>query len=136
MKAKKQDVPVRRVRIGERVYRVRSQIVIEEVEADDDDVDGQARPVPEGGFEMLCVVKTVKAEYLTNEKAIQAFLNAKAILRPQADADLCSACGTCVDQCPVQALSMPDDLPQVDPDICIACFCCQEICPEKAITLR
>jgi uncharacterized protein (DUF362 family)/NAD-dependent dihydropyrimidine dehydrogenase PreA subunit len=58
------------------------------------------------------------------------------LLRPKADPDACTACGTCVDQCPVSALSMDEDLPRVDEDKCITCFCCQEICPEKAITLQ
>jgi uncharacterized protein (DUF362 family)/NAD-dependent dihydropyrimidine dehydrogenase PreA subunit len=57
-------------------------------------------------------------------------------LRPHADENLCTACETCVEQCPVSALSMQENLPEVDPDKCIICFCCQEICPEKAIALK
>jgi uncharacterized protein (DUF362 family)/Pyruvate/2-oxoacid:ferredoxin oxidoreductase delta subunit len=59
----------------------------------------------------------------------------KSQVRPRADRQLCTACGTCIAQCPVSALRMQDDIPVVDPAICIACFCCQEICPEKAMTL-
>lgn len=68
--------------------------------------------------------------------AVQALLNSKATLLPKADHELCTACGTCVDQCPVEALSMGDGFPEVNPGVCIACFCCQEICPEKAIALK
>ena len=50
--------------------------------------------------------------------------------------DECWFCGSCVEHCPVSALSLCDGLPQADPDTCIICFCCQEICPEKAISLR
>jgi uncharacterized protein (DUF362 family)/NAD-dependent dihydropyrimidine dehydrogenase PreA subunit len=75
-------------------------------------------------------------EAILHNETIQAMLHQRTLLRPQADAELCTGCGTCVDQCPVSALSMNDLLPQVDPDTCIICFCCQEICPEKAITLR
>jgi uncharacterized protein (DUF362 family)/NAD-dependent dihydropyrimidine dehydrogenase PreA subunit len=75
-------------------------------------------------------------EASTANPAVQAFLESRTRLRPQADPDRCTACGTCVDQCPVQALSLEADLPVVDPDLCITCFCCQEMCPEKAITLR
>jgi formate hydrogenlyase subunit 6/NADH:ubiquinone oxidoreductase subunit I len=57
-------------------------------------------------------------------------------MRPQANPKLCTACGACIEQCPVSALSMESNLPQVDADKCIACFCCQEVCPEKAITLQ
>jgi ferredoxin len=57
-------------------------------------------------------------------------------LRPHTDETLCTACETCVEQCPVSALSMKENLPEVDPNKCIICFCCQEICPEKAIALK
>jgi len=75
-------------------------------------------------------------EAILQNETIQSMICQKALLRPQADPELCSGCGTCIDQCPVSALSMVGDLPQVDADTCITCFCCQEICPEKAITLR
>ncbi len=75
-------------------------------------------------------------EAILHSEAAQAALHSRTILRPQADPELCTSCGTCIDQCPVSALSMNDRLPRVDADTCITCFCCQEICPEKAITLR
>jgi ferredoxin len=72
---------------------------------------------------------------LENETRV-AEIHSRTILRPQVDPEFCTSCGTCIDQCPVSALSMEDHLPQVDADTCITCFCCQEICPEKAMTLR
>jgi uncharacterized protein (DUF362 family)/NAD-dependent dihydropyrimidine dehydrogenase PreA subunit len=75
-------------------------------------------------------------EAILQNETVQSLICQRALLRPQADPELCSGCGTCIDQCPVSALSMQGDLPQVDADTCITCFCCQEICPEKAITLR
>jgi ferredoxin len=75
-------------------------------------------------------------EAILGNAAIQSMICQKALLRPQADPERCTGCGTCIDQCPVGALSRSDDLPQVDADTCITCFCCQEICPEKALTLK
>jgi uncharacterized protein (DUF362 family)/NAD-dependent dihydropyrimidine dehydrogenase PreA subunit len=75
-------------------------------------------------------------EAMLQNEVVQSLICQRAQLLPQADAELCSGCGTCVDHCPVSALSMQGDLPQADADTCITCFCCQEICPEKAITLR
>ena len=75
-------------------------------------------------------------EALLGNEAVQSFIHERAVLRPQADPDLCTGCGTCVEQCPMSALTMEDDLPVVDEDKCIACFCCQEVCPEKAMTLQ
>jgi len=71
---------------------------------------------------------------LRNEH-IQQLFERKMSLRPKANPDLCTACGTCVEHCPVSALAMVEDLPQVDRDRCITCFCCQEMCPEKAMAL-
>jgi uncharacterized protein (DUF362 family)/NAD-dependent dihydropyrimidine dehydrogenase PreA subunit len=66
---------------------------------------------------------------------IQSLIHNRTLLRPHANPEWCTGCGACVEQCPVQALSLCDNLPQVDTDKCIVCFCCQEVCPEKAMTL-
>jgi len=75
-------------------------------------------------------------EAIHGNQMIQDILQEKAQVRPQVAQELCTGCETCVDQCPVSALSMGGDIPEVDPDICITCFCCQEVCPEKAIQLK
>jgi len=74
----------------------------------------------------------------TQDQNLQDVLHSRTMLRPQADPDLCTGCGTCIDQCPVSALSLSEGnrAPRVGDDTCITCFCCQEICPEKAITLK
>ena len=75
-------------------------------------------------------------EAIMQNETIQGLIHGRTLLRPQADPELCTACGNCIEQCPVSALTMDGSLPQVDADTCITCFCCQEICAEKAITLR
>jgi uncharacterized protein (DUF362 family)/NAD-dependent dihydropyrimidine dehydrogenase PreA subunit len=94
------------------------------------EVIGELKPLPDFKLPPL------SGERDFNNKNIQEVLYSRAILRPQADPELCTGCGTCVEQCPVSALSLNDPLPQVDADLCITCFCCQEICPEKAMTLK
>ena len=74
-------------------------------------------------------------EAIAGNVAMQELLDSRVRLRPKADPERCTACGTCVEQCPVDALSLEDDLPQVNRDLCITCFCCQEICPEQAMAL-
>jgi uncharacterized protein (DUF362 family)/NAD-dependent dihydropyrimidine dehydrogenase PreA subunit len=81
-------------------------------------------------------VPPLGGEAILRNETVQTFLSKRTLLRPQADPELCTGCATCVDQCPVSALSMDGDIPHVDADQCITCFCCQEICPEKAITLQ
>ena len=95
------------------------------------------------GIEVIGELKRLKhfrlplvgGEAITGNKAVQELIHNRTIVRPAADPSLCSHCGTCVDHCPVSALSFHDDLPVVEGDKCIACFCCQEICPEQAIAL-
>jgi uncharacterized protein (DUF362 family)/Pyruvate/2-oxoacid:ferredoxin oxidoreductase delta subunit len=94
------------------------------------EVIGKMKPLPDFKLPPL------SGERDFNNKTIQEVLHRRTLLRPQADPDLCTGCGTCVEQCPVSALSMSHQFPQVDATLCITCFCCQEICPEKAMTLR
>jgi Pyruvate/2-oxoacid:ferredoxin oxidoreductase delta subunit len=68
-------------------------------------------------------------------QALQDLLESRIVMRPWADPQRCTGCGTCVDQCPAQALSLVEAVAVVDAALCIGCFCCQEMCPEKAITL-
>lgn len=44
----------------------------------------------------------------------------------------CIACGTCIDECPVEAIS-EGDIYKIDPDLCIDCGACAEACPVEAI---
>ncbi len=94
------------------------------------EIIGQLNPIP--NFKL----PPMSGDAIFSNLTIQEIMTQKIMLRPKVDGDLCSGCGTCVDQCPVSALSMADSLPQVDPEKCITCFCCQEMCPEHAITLR
>ncbi|GAB6124699.1 DUF362 domain-containing protein [Humidesulfovibrio idahonensis] len=71
----------------------------------------------------------------THQAATLGILENRIAMRPKADPARCTACGTCVAQCPAQALSITDGLAVVDKALCIGCFCCQEMCPEKAISL-
>jgi len=75
-------------------------------------------------------------EAIFGNPEIQELMKNKTLVRPQADPELCTACGDCIDHCPVSALIMKENFPVADADICITCFCCQEICLEKAMTLK
>jgi uncharacterized protein (DUF362 family)/Pyruvate/2-oxoacid:ferredoxin oxidoreductase delta subunit len=92
----------------------------------------------EGEMQILSNFKLppLGGEVISGNPTILALMKTKSQLRPQVDQELCTACGACIEQCPLSALAMKEDFPQVDADLCIACFCCQEICPEKAISLN
>ena len=46
--------------------------------------------------------------------------------------DTCVACGTCIGECPVEAISA-GDIYVIDPDKCIDCGTCAGVCPIEAI---
>jgi len=92
-------------------------------------IDGQMQILP--NFKL----PPLGGEAIAGNPTVQQLLHAKGHVTPKADPELCTACGACIDHCPVSALSMEQTLPVVEADICIACFCCQEICPEKAMRL-
>jgi len=91
---------------------------------------GELKPLPDFKLPPL------GGEAIMDNEAMQGMILDRTLLRPQIDPEWCTACGTCIDQCPVSALSMDGDIPEVDADTCITCFCCQEMCPEKAIALK
>jgi ferredoxin len=49
------------------------------------------------------------------------------------DLSKCSGCGTCVDFCPVQAISMVNEKCAIDSAQCIGCGQCDIHCPDEAI---
>jgi len=44
----------------------------------------------------------------------------------------CIACGTCIGECPVEAIS-EGDIYKIDPDTCAECGTCASVCPTGAI---
>jgi ferredoxin len=52
------------------------------------------------------------------------------------DKNTCTGCEQCVDTCPVEAISMKDDVAVVDPNECVDCGDCVDVCPVEAITLE
>ena len=54
----------------------------------------------------------------------------------------CKLCGTCWKNCPVDALTPPNELkigeyiPIWDKEKCISCYCCAELCPYEAVEFK
>jgi ferredoxin len=44
----------------------------------------------------------------------------------------CTACGTCIDECPVEAIA-EGDIYKIDPEVCTDCGACADVCPVEAI---
>lgn len=52
---------------------------------------------------------------------------------PYVDERRCSGCGSCMDVCPVGAITLQSGVALIDQDVCIECEACVTACPEKAI---
>ncbi|MEJ2735300.1 MAG: 4Fe-4S binding protein [Anaerolineae bacterium] len=51
----------------------------------------------------------------------------------QVDIEQCSACETCIEVCPSEAISMVDGHAFIDQEECLECGICIDECPEGAI---
>ncbi len=55
---------------------------------------------------------------------------------PRFDPERCTACGTCIERCPPEALIMSDkEVPEVNLDRCFGCAVCATGCPSEAIVM-
>ncbi|MCK4325965.1 4Fe-4S binding protein [bacterium] len=52
---------------------------------------------------------------------------------PWVDESECTGCGTCVEECPVDAIAMQNEVAEINMDECIRCGKCHEVCPVHAI---
>lgn len=48
------------------------------------------------------------------------------------DEEKCTGCGICVSNCPVQAISLENELAVIDQDKCTECLRCMDECPAEA----
>jgi Fe-S-cluster-containing hydrogenase component 2 len=51
------------------------------------------------------------------------------------DEEKCTACETCVDECPAVAITINDGKAKVDKELCVDCGSCVDVCPSEAIRL-
>jgi ferredoxin len=67
---------------------------------------------------------------------LNAFYNFWSI-KPEMIKEKCIACGTCVDACPVSAITLDrEGKAVVDYGKCVECFCCHELCVYGAVSER
>ena len=51
------------------------------------------------------------------------------------DCTICTGCGTCIDDCPVDAIRLDENtgVASIDQKLCNECLACLEVCPDGAI---
>ncbi|MFO7915117.1 MAG: 4Fe-4S binding protein [Candidatus Krumholzibacteriales bacterium] len=47
--------------------------------------------------------------------------------------DECIACGSCLPECPVEAIEEGEEKFTIDPELCTDCAACVEVCPVDSI---
>lgn len=52
---------------------------------------------------------------------------------PWVDQSKCTMCGTCMDECAVNAILVDDEKTVIDMKECIRCGTCHSVCPEGAV---
>jgi ferredoxin len=52
---------------------------------------------------------------------------------PWVKEEMCTGCGTCVEECPVGAIALHDERARIDEQECIRCGKCHDVCPEEAV---
>ncbi len=52
---------------------------------------------------------------------------------PWVKEELCVGCGVCVEECPVEAISMVEEVANINDEECIRCGRCHDVCPEEAV---
>ncbi len=57
--------------------------------------------------------------------------------KPVINAELCTGCEVCIDECPNNCLEIVDDVSTLArPEDCTGCGACAEACPSEAITME
>jgi len=52
---------------------------------------------------------------------------------PWVEKSECVGCGVCVQECPVDAIELVEEIAQIDMDKCIRCGICHDVCPQNAV---
>jgi len=70
------------------------------------------------------------------QQMLEPYFKTAFTVRPKVIWDRCIACGSCIEGCPMEAVSFVKERAFIDDAKCIRCYCCHELCPEEAIGLH
>jgi len=52
------------------------------------------------------------------------------------DEDACTGCGDCLERCPMEALSLAEEVVTVNKDHCVGCGNCVSVCPTESLSME
>lgn len=78
---------------------------------------------------------TAGRRFFGNMPWLRPFIRKNFNPRPAPRADLCTGCGTCLENCPGKAITIRGKKAVVDEKLCLRCYCCHELCPSAAVAL-
>jgi len=90
-----------------------------------------------GNTEFICnccschcgILQSLKEATWPSMAAVSGFIMA-------VDEEKCMGCGDCIDRCPMEVLSMQDDIVVMDADHCIGCGLCVSVCATEALRME
>ncbi|MGC8786805.1 MAG: DUF362 domain-containing protein, partial [Anaerolineae bacterium] len=100
-----------------------------------EDIEVVGNPIETAKAEGFKLPRTAGQHLRMIPHFVPAWITQQLLAKPQAGPK-CTACGTCVENCPVQAITIVDQRAHMDLDRCIRCYCCHELCPEHAVELH
>ena len=85
----------------------------------------------------ICLCCGCCCEYLGNKKTLHKPIQYyRTNYYAKVDPEECTGCGTCIERCQMDALTLIEDISTVDRDRCIGCGICVPPCPSGAIKLE
>jgi ferredoxin len=106
-------------------------------EANEEGLVHSADNLREGPISVLCNCCGCCCVFLDTKKRMGLHTISPSTYVARVDDDVCQACGTCEDRCPMEAIGPGDeDVSQVNEALCIGCGVCTTGCPNDAVDLR
>jgi Pyruvate/2-oxoacid:ferredoxin oxidoreductase delta subunit len=90
----------------------------------------------EGPISVICNCCGCCCVFLDTKKNMGLHTISPSSYVAQVDSELCTACETCAERCPMGAIALgEDDVSVVDEALCIGCGVCTPSCPSEAVNL-
>lgn len=83
----------------------------------------------------VCHIPLIRDQYSFHSKELKTdAVKSKTFKYPKIDIELCTGCGSCINACPSEAISLVDGKAFIEEDICTNCRICENKCPVEAIS--